>query len=85
MSATFSKALPRRPAGASAPSFNDPFAVEWIDERATYGEERCVVLGVTGGRVLTVLYTERDVRIRIISAWRATRHEQDHYFRQNAP
>jgi uncharacterized protein len=66
-------------------AFNDPFAVEWIDEREAYGEERSVLLGMTNGQMLTVVYTERGDRIRIISAWRATRHEREHYYRQNAP
>ena len=66
-------------------AFNDPFAVEWIDDREAYGEERSILLGMVTGQVLTVVYTERDERIRIISAWRAARHEQDYYYRQNAP
>jgi uncharacterized DUF497 family protein len=66
-------------------AFNDQFAVEWIDEREAYGEDRFVLLGMTSGQVLTVVYTERGDRIRIISAWRATRHERDYYYRQNAP
>jgi uncharacterized DUF497 family protein len=37
-----------------------------------------------GNQVLTVVYTERAERIRIISARRATRNEQDYYYRQNA-
>ena len=66
-------------------AFDDAFAIERIDEREAYGEERSILLGVTSGQVLTVVYTERGERIRIISAWRATKHEQDHYYRQNAP
>ncbi len=66
-------------------AFNDAFAVEWIDERQAYGEERSILLGITNGQVLTVVYTERGERIRIISAWRAARREQDDYYRQNAP
>jgi len=66
-------------------AFADPFAVEWIDDREVYGEERSGLLGMFGGQVLTVIYTERGDRIRIISSWRATRHEQDFYYRQNAP
>jgi hypothetical protein len=31
-----------------------------------------------------VAYAEREQRIRIISARRATQHEQDDYFQQNA-
>jgi uncharacterized DUF497 family protein len=59
-------------------AFRDPFAVEWIDLRKAYGEERIILLGITSGQVLTVVYTERAARIRIISARRATKHEQDH-------
>ena len=68
----------------AAAAFGDKFAVEWIDERKDYGEERSVLLGMTGGQLLYVAYTERGDNIRIISARRATRHEQDIYVRQNA-
>ena len=68
----------------AAAAFSDKFAVEWIDEREDYGEERRVLLGMTGSQLLYVAYTERGDNIRIISARRATRHEQDIYFRQNA-
>jgi len=65
--------------------FRDPFAVERLDDREEHGEERFVIIGMAEGRVLLfVAYTERDERIRIISARRATRYEQDDYFRQNA-
>jgi len=63
----------------------DPFAIEWIDLREDYGEERIVLLDMTGGHVLTVVHTERAERIRIISARWATKNEQDLYYRQNAP
>ena len=69
----------------AAQAFRDPFAVEWIDLRKGYGEERIILLGMSGNQVLTVVYTERAERIRIISARRATKYEQDHYYRQNAP
>jgi len=65
--------------------FRDPFAIEWIDDREEYGEERFVMLGMAEGQVLLyVAYTERANRIRIISARRATQIEQDYYFRENA-
>lgn len=35
--------------------------------------------------LLHVTYTERGERIRLISARRAERHEQDNYYRENAP
>jgi uncharacterized protein len=65
--------------------FDDPFAVERLDDREDYGEERFVIIGM-GQRdiLLFVAYTERDERIRIISARRATQYEQDDYFQQNA-
>ena len=62
----------------------DAFAVEWIDDRKAYGEERVNLLGMGDGALLYVTYTERSQNIRIISARRATRDEQDHYFRENS-
>jgi uncharacterized protein len=64
---------------------SDPFAIEWIDSRETYGEERINLLGMCEGVILHVTYTERGERIRIISARRAERDEQDHYYRENSP
>ncbi len=60
--------------------FRDPFAIERLDDREDYGEERFILIGTAEAVVLTVVYTERDGRIRIISARRATKHEQDDYF-----
>jgi uncharacterized DUF497 family protein len=68
----------------AAVAFSDPFAVEWIDDRRDYGEERVILLGMTDGQILTVVYTERETRIRIISARRATRYEQEIYIRENS-
>ncbi len=50
-----------------------------------------MIVGMSDGVLLFVAYTERMVegdggaqeRIRIISARRATRHEQDDYYQQN--
>ena len=65
--------------------FNDPFAIERLDDREEHGEERFVIVGAAEGKALLfVAYTEREERIRIISARRATQSEQDDYFRQNA-
>jgi len=65
--------------------FFDPFAVERIDDRVAYGEERINAVGRSDGILLHVTYTERGERVRIVSARRATRHEQDDYYRENAP
>ena len=55
--------------------FKDPFAIERLDDREQYDEERFVIIGVAEGKVvLFVAYTERQERIRIISARRATQY-----------
>ncbi len=65
-------------------AFNDHFAVEWIDDRKNYGEERVNLLGMSDNVILHVTYTERGERIRIISARRAKKHEQENYYRENS-
>ncbi len=62
----------------------DPFAIEVIDDRESYDEERVNLVGMSEGVLLHVTYTERDGRIHIISARRAEKHEQDDYYRENA-
>ena len=64
--------------------FRDVFAVEDIDASMDYGEIRFRIIGRTGGRLVTVIYTERDERIRIISARQATRRERDRYRQQDS-
>jgi len=65
--------------------FRDPFAIERLDDREDYGEPRFVMLGMAEGQVLLfVAYTEREDRIRLISARRATLREEENYFEQNA-
>jgi uncharacterized DUF497 family protein len=62
----------------------DHFAIETIDDRDNYHEERVNLIGNSEGALLHVTYTERDERIHIISARRAEKHEQDNYYRENA-
>lgn len=52
---------------------SDAFAIEWIDDREDYGEERINLLGMCEGVLLHVTYTGRGDRIWIISARRAER------------
>lgn len=59
--------------------FRDPFALEFLDARFDYGEERFITIGMSAKGVLTVVNTQRDERIRLISARRATRDEADAY------
>jgi len=65
-------------------AIRDPFAIEVVDDRQNYGEERVNLVGMSEGLLLHVTYTERDRRIHIISARRAERHEQDNYYRENS-
>jgi len=58
--------------------FLDRFMIEFEDER-DYGESRWNGIGVVDGRVLFVTYTERNERIRIISARGAEPHERRKY------
>ena len=65
--------------------FADLFAIEEPDPRSDdYGEDRFCITGMGGGALLVVVYTEREERIRIISARRATKREHDDYYRQNS-
>ena len=61
--------------------FKDGFAIETPDADLPYGEARFVITGMVDGRLLRVVFTERKGRIRIISARKATRHEQREYYR----
>jgi len=66
-------------------AFSDAFAVERVDDREDYVEERINLIGMCDAVLLHVTYTECNERIRIISARRAERHEQDDYYRENSP
>jgi uncharacterized protein len=64
-------------------SFRDLLALEFLDDRRNYGEARFVRIASSDEQVLTVVYTEREGdRIRIISARRATKDEQEYYYSQ---
>ncbi len=63
--------------------FSDPFGIAEYDDRKDYDENRFTRTGIVEGTLLFVSYTERGERIRIISARRATKHEQDDYYQQN--
>ena len=65
-------------------AFYDHFAVEEIDDREDYGEERINLLGMCDGVLLHVTYTERGNRTRLISARKAERHEHEYYYRENS-
>jgi hypothetical protein len=64
--------------------FNDPFAIEEMDGRENYGEERFITIGMADGRLLAVAYTLRGETIRIITARGAEPYEQREYHEQNS-
>jgi uncharacterized DUF497 family protein len=51
-----------------------------LDDRADYGEDRWISIGLLQGRVVVVVYTEPDDdTIRIISLRKALTHERTEY------
>ena len=70
---------------ASQRVFDDAFSVERLDAASNPGEPRYIVTGMANGVLLTVVYSERDERTRIISARKATRHEREDYYQSQTP
>ena len=64
-------------------AFLDAFAIERIDGRKDYGEERINTVAMCGGTLLHVTYSERGECIRIISARQAEKHECEDCYREN--
>ena len=65
--------------------FRDPARLSSLDD-SSEDEERWRIIGLAGGKVLFVVYTERDGDvIRIISAREASKREARDYFGQAAP
>jgi hypothetical protein len=62
--------------------FADLLAIDDVDEDEP--DDRARRVGMAEGRVLLVVYTMRGERIRIISARKASKREQDTYYRQGA-
>jgi len=60
--------------------FDDPDALEFYDD--SEGEQRFTIIGRVGASILVVVYAERNGRIRVISARRATRREEKTYYEQ---
>lgn len=59
--------------------FRDICAYEQEDRSMEYGEVRLKITGMIGDRLVTVIYTERSDRRRIISARRASPSERHDY------
>ncbi len=64
----------------AATVFADPWSLTIDDPDHSEGEDRCITVGRSErDRILVVVHTDRDDRIRIISARRATRGERNQY------
>jgi len=63
--------------------FDDPNAIDWLDLDETE-EDRVLIAGLVGDVLLAVCFVLRGGRKRIISARKATFHEQDEYNKANA-
>ncbi|OYW81618.1 MAG: hypothetical protein B7Z26_04850 [Asticcacaulis sp. 32-58-5] len=50
-----------------------------VDDRKDYGEERLISMGMVDEEVFVVVYTLRDDEIRLITAWKGGRLEQEQY------
>lgn len=57
-------------------------ALETIDDRRDYGEERWVALGFIGKKLHVMVYTFRAQKIRIISLRKANKRERIYYGKQ---
>ena len=64
--------------------FRDPFAIDELDEREEYGEERYLITGMVEGHILVVAYVMRGDAIRIISARGAEPYEQRRYHEETS-
>lgn len=64
---------------AAARVFDDVHGLHYVDRSMVYGEERLIGIAMVDGDVLTIVYTERGDRIRLISARKSTRFERRIY------
>lgn len=60
--------------------FNDPLSFTFPDPDHSFGENRYIIIGLSQlGQLLVVAHTERSDNLRIISARKATRQEEQFY------
>ncbi|MTJ11982.1 BrnT family toxin [Anabaena sp. UHCC 0187] len=64
----------------AATTFHDPLSVTFPDPDHSIGESRYVIIGISRfGQILVVAHTDREDKIRIITARKATRQERKFY------
>lgn len=66
------------------PPLFDGLTVLEVDDRYDYGETRFLTLGMLNGIVFLIVHTETDDTIRIISARKASKYEEEYYFQEIA-
>ena len=63
------------------------FYISRSDGRGEYGESRSISVGMVGDDCFVVVHTEREGKIRLITAWKGGRNEraayEDHLARRN--
>lgn len=64
----------------AATVFDDPLFITVVDDEHSLDEERYITLGLSNrGRLVMVAHTDRQGWIRLISARKATRNEEQFY------
>jgi uncharacterized protein len=63
--------------------FFDPRRFETFDKKHSFFEERLITVGFSDLTLLTVVFTEKDDIVRIISARKAKKDEEEEYFYGN--
>ena len=63
-----------------APRVFEGLTFTFEDDRFSYGEQRFVTLGLLAGFPVSILHTESDHEIRVISFRKATNRETDIFF-----
>jgi len=67
-----------------AEGFEWSTAIEAMDSRFDYGEERWVALGLIGKRLYVLIYTRRQESVCLISLRRANTREREYYEKTQA-
>jgi uncharacterized DUF497 family protein len=68
----------------AATVFNDPLSMTFPDPDHSIGESRYVIIGLSRfGELLVIAHTDREEKVRIISARKATRQEKKFYEQGN--